>query len=107
MAKEAWAAKFKKYAVLAGVNEAKKNCHGVRKARAEDAAYAGGREPDDGVLWLDRPENGGALLAQANRALLGSSGMAKMFERDRSANIGSRPALNERVTFLSNKRKNV
>ena len=40
MNKKAWAAKFKKYAVLAGVNEAKKSCHGVRKARAEVAAYA-------------------------------------------------------------------
>ena len=27
-------------AVLAGVNEPKKSCHGVRKARAEVAAYA-------------------------------------------------------------------
>ena len=40
MNKKAWAAKFKKYAVLAGVNEPKKSCHGVRKARAEVAAYA-------------------------------------------------------------------
>ena len=28
MNKKAWAAKFKKYAVLAGVNEPKKSCHG-------------------------------------------------------------------------------
>jgi integrase len=34
MNKKAWAAKFKKYAVLAGVNEPKKSCHGVRKSRA-------------------------------------------------------------------------
>lgn len=40
MDKKAWAAKFKKYAVLAGANEPKKSCHGVRKARAEVAAYA-------------------------------------------------------------------
>ena len=40
MNKKAWAMKFKKYAVLAGVNEPKKSCHGVRKARAEVAAYA-------------------------------------------------------------------
>ena len=108
MAKEAWAAKFKKYAVLAGVNEAKKNCHGVRKARAEDAAYAGMTESQMMACfgWTD-PKMAAHYIAQANRALLGSSGMAKMFERDRSANIGSRPALNERVTFLSNKRKNV
>ena len=40
MNKKAWAAKLKKYAVPAGVNEPKKSCHGVRKARAEVAAYA-------------------------------------------------------------------
>ena len=40
MNKKAWAAKFKKYAVLVGINEPKKSCHGVRKARAEVAAYA-------------------------------------------------------------------
>lgn len=40
MKKKAWAANFKKYAVLAGVNEPKKSCHGLRKARAEVAAYA-------------------------------------------------------------------
>jgi hypothetical protein len=40
MNKKAWAAKLKKYAVLAGVNEPKKSCHGLRKARAEVAAYA-------------------------------------------------------------------
>jgi len=38
MNKKAWAAKFKKYAVLAGVIEPKKSCHGVCKARAEVAA---------------------------------------------------------------------
>jgi hypothetical protein len=32
MNKKDWAAKFKKYAVLAGVNEPKKSCHGVQSA---------------------------------------------------------------------------
>jgi hypothetical protein len=32
MNKKAWAAKFEKYAVLAG-DQAKKSCHGVREAR--------------------------------------------------------------------------
>ena len=32
--------KFKKYAVLADINEPKKSCHSVRKTRAEAAAYA-------------------------------------------------------------------
>jgi hypothetical protein len=35
-----WAAKLKKYAVLVGVNEPKRSCYGVHKARAEVAAYA-------------------------------------------------------------------
>ena len=47
MNKKAWAAKFKKFARLAGVNEPKKNCHGVRKARAEVAAYSECAEAHD------------------------------------------------------------
>ena len=57
----AWAAKFKKYAVLAGVNEAKKSCHGVRKARAEVAAYADCTESHDGDDRLDGSEDAGSL----------------------------------------------
>ena len=54
MNKKAWAAKFKKYALLAGINELKKSCHGVRKARAEAAAYGRlHREPDDSDVRLD------------------------------------------------------
>ena len=62
MNKKAWAAKFKKYAVLAGVNEPKKSCHGVRKARAEVAAYADCTESQMMAMfgWTD-PENAGAL----------------------------------------------
>jgi integrase len=87
MSKEAWAAKFKKYAIMAGVNEAKKNCHGVRKSRAEDAAYAGTTESQMMACfgWID-PKMAAHYIAQAKRALLGQSGMAKMFECDRSAN---------------------
>jgi hypothetical protein len=83
MCKEAWAAKFKKYAVLAGVNLPKKNCHGVRKARAEDAAYAGMTESQMMACfgWKD-PKMAAHYIAKANRALLGASGMAKMFNRD-------------------------
>jgi len=40
MKKKAWAAKFKKHAVLAGINEPKKSCHGAREARAGVAACA-------------------------------------------------------------------
>jgi hypothetical protein len=39
MNKKAWMVKFKKCAVLAGVNKPKRS-HGVREARAEVAAYA-------------------------------------------------------------------
>jgi hypothetical protein len=37
MKKKAWAAKFEKYAALAGINEPNKKCHRARKARAEVA----------------------------------------------------------------------
>jgi hypothetical protein len=40
MNKKAWAAKFKKYEILAGVNERKKGCHGVCKARARGGRLA-------------------------------------------------------------------
>jgi len=43
------------------------------------------------VLRLDRREDVRHYVAQANCALLGQSGMAKMFERDRSANKSNRP----------------
>lgn len=55
MNKKAWAAKFKKFAVLVGVNESKKSCHDVRKVRAKVAVRRLHREPDDGDVWLDRP----------------------------------------------------
>ena len=41
MGKESWGAKFKKYAVMAGINERGKRCHGVRKTAAIEAAHAG------------------------------------------------------------------
>jgi hypothetical protein len=58
----------KKYAVLAGVNEPKKSCHGVRKTRAETAAYT----------------------AKAKRDRLGASGMEKLvsFDASQNENIG-------------------
>jgi hypothetical protein len=65
MNKKAWAAKFKKYAVLAGVNEPKKSCHGVRKARAEVAAYADCTESQMmAKVRLDRSEDASALHRQ-------------------------------------------
>ncbi|KRQ07512.1 hypothetical protein [Bradyrhizobium manausense] len=106
MDKEGWAAKFKTYAIQAGINQAKKNCHGVRKARAEDAAYSGMTESQMMACfgWTD-PKMAAHYIAQANRALLAQSGMAKLFQQDQKANIGRRPPENERVTILSNKLK--
>jgi hypothetical protein len=68
MKQKAWAAKFKKYAVLAGVNEPKKSCHGVRKARAEVAAYADCTESQMMAMfgWTD-PKIPAHYIAQANR----------------------------------------
>ncbi|WP_130218365.1 hypothetical protein [Bradyrhizobium genosp. SA-3] len=85
MNKKAWAAKFKKYAVMAGVNEPKKSCHGVRKARAEVAAYADCTESQMMAMfgWTD-PKMPAHYIAQANREKLGISGMDKIIAFDQS-----------------------
>jgi integrase len=114
MNKKAWAMKFKKYAVLAGVNEPKKSCHGVRKARAEVAAYADCTESQMMAMfgWTD-PKMPAHYIAQANREKLGISGMEKIVAFDQSqsldgflqpleANNIRTPAGNEVVTFPGN-----
>ena len=88
MNKKAWAAKFKKYAVLAGVNEPKKSCHGVRKARAEVAAYADCTESQMMAMfgWTD-PKMPAHYIAKANREKLGMSGMDKIVAFDQSQSL--------------------
>jgi hypothetical protein len=88
MNKKAWAAKLKKYAVLAGVNEPKKSCHGVRKARAEVAAYADCTESQMMAMfgWTD-PKMPAHYIAQANREKLGISGMEKIVAFDQSQSL--------------------
>jgi hypothetical protein len=88
MNKKAWAAKFKKYAVLAGVNEPKKSCHGVRKARAEVAAYADCTESQMMAMfgWTD-PKMPAHYIARAKREKLGVSGMDKIVAFDQSQNM--------------------
>ena len=88
MNKKAWAAKFKKYAVLAGVNEPKKSCHGVRKARAEVAAYADCTESQMMAMfgWSD-PKMPAHYIAKANREKLGVSGMSKIVAFDQSQSL--------------------
>lgn len=94
MNKKAWAAKFKKYAVLAGVNEPKKSCHGVRKARAEIAAYADCTESQMMAMfgWTD-PKMPAHYIAQANREKLGMSGMDKIVAFDQSHSLDDVVAL--------------
>jgi integrase len=117
MNKKAWAAKFKKYAVLAGVNEPKKSCHGVRKARAEVAAYADCTESQMMAMfgWTD-PKMPAHYIAQANREKLGMSGMDKIVAFDQSDSRDDFVALpdvnragtsggNKVVTLRSNIRK--
>jgi len=96
MNKKAWAAKFKKYAVLAGVNESKKSCHGVRKARAEVAAYADCTESQMMAMfgWTD-PKMPAHYIAQANREKLGMSGMDKVVAFDQSHSLDDFTALPE------------
>jgi hypothetical protein len=117
MNKKAWAMKFKKYAVLAGVNEPEKSCHGVRKARAEVAAYADCTESQMMAMfgWTD-PKMPAHYIAQANREKLGISGMEKIMAFDQSQslddfmgvpeanNVGT-PTANGVVTFPGNIQK--
>jgi hypothetical protein len=76
------------YAVLAGFNEPKKSCHGVRKARAEVAAYAECTESQMMPMfgWTD-PKMPALYIAQANREKLGISGMDKVVAFDRSQSL--------------------
>jgi integrase len=94
MKKKAWAAKFKKYAILAGVNEPKKSCHGVRKARAEVAAYADCTESQMMAMfgWTD-PKMPAHYIAKANREKLGLSGMEKIVAFDQSQSLDELMAL--------------
>ncbi|MGJ5221020.1 tyrosine-type recombinase/integrase [Bradyrhizobium oligotrophicum] len=114
MNKKAWAMKFKKYAVLAGVNEPKKSCHGVRKARAEVAAYADCTESQMMAMfgWTD-PKMPAHYIAKANREKLGMSGMDKVVAFDQSQSLDDFLAIphgngagtstrNRVVTFRSN-----
>jgi hypothetical protein len=114
MNKKAWAMKFKKYAVLAGVNEPKKSCHGVHKARAEVAAYADCTESQMMAMfgWTD-PKMPAHYIAQANREKLGISGMDKIIAFDQSqslddfmplpdGNSARTPDANKVVTLRSN-----
>jgi hypothetical protein len=109
MNKKAWAAKFKKFARLAGVNEPKKNCHGVRKARAEVAAYSECTEAQMMAMFGWRDHKMPALyIAKANRDKLAISGMEKIEAYDQMENIAdlAMPTDQNRiVTFESNRRK--
>jgi integrase len=111
MTKKSWANKFKKYAVLAGINESKKSCHGVRKTRAEAAAYADCTEAQMMAMfgWTD-PKMPAHYIAKAKRDKLGLSGMVKLvsFDSSQSENIDEfmpLPAVNATVTPISNFRK--
>jgi hypothetical protein len=65
--------------ILASVNEPKKSGHGVRKARAEVAAYADCTESQMMAMfgWTD-PKMPAHYIAQANREKFGIRGMEKI-----------------------------
>jgi hypothetical protein len=101
--------------VLAGVNEPKKSCHGVRKARAEAAAYTDCTESQMMAMfgWTDPKCRRITSHAQANREKLGMSGMDKVvaFDQNQSldgfmpvaeANTAGTPGANKVVTLRSN-----
>ena len=97
------------FARLAGVNEPKKNCHGVRKARAEVAAYSECTEAQMMAMFGWRDHKMPALyIAKANRDKLAISGMEKIEAYDQMENIADlvMPTDENRiVTFESNRRK--
>lgn len=100
---------FKKFARLARVNGPKKNCHGVRKARAEVAAYSECTEAQMMAMFGWREHKMPALyIANASRDKLAISGMEKLEAYDQMENIAD-PAMpvdqNRIVTFESNRRK--
>lgn len=109
MAKKAWAVKFKKYARLAGINEPKMNCHGVRKA-CRGRGLCGRNDPaHDGDVQLEGREDAIDLIAKADRERLGFDGMSKLIAYDQMQNIVdlTMPEDENRiVTFESNRRKN-
>ena len=75
-------------AVLAGVNQPKKSCHGVRKARAEVAAYADCTESQMMAMFGGTVQKMPAhYFAQANRQKLGVSGMDKIVAFDQSQSL--------------------
>jgi integrase len=111
MGKKSWANKLKKYAVLAGINEPKKSCHGVRKTRAEAAAYADCTESQMMAMfgWTD-PKMPAHYIAKAKRDKLGASGMEKLvsFDLNQNENIDEFTPLrsvNTTATPISNFRK--
>jgi hypothetical protein len=75
--------------MLAGINEPKKSCHGVRKARAEVAAYADCTESQMMAMfgWTD-PKMPAHYIAKANRQKLGISGMDKIVAFNQSQSTG-------------------
>jgi hypothetical protein len=75
MNKKVWAAKLKKYAVLAGVNEPKKAATACARL-AEVAAYSDCTESQMMAMfgWTD-PKMPAHYIAQANREKLGFTGM--------------------------------
>jgi hypothetical protein len=85
----------------------KKSCHGVRKARAEVAAYADCTESQMMAMfgWTD-PKMPAHYIAQANREKLGMSGMDKVIAFDQCNSLDDfRPAsdANDAGTSVANK----
>jgi integrase len=107
MSKKAWAAKFQKFARLAGVNEPKKNCHGVRKARAEVAAYSECTEAQMMAMFGWRDHKMPALyIAKANRLAISRMERMKTYDQmENIADLGMPTDQNGIVTFESNRRK--
>jgi hypothetical protein len=100
---------IQKVCAVAGVNEPKKNCHGVRKALAEVAADSECSEAQMMAMFGWRDHRMPALyIAKVNRDKLAISGMKKVEAYDQTENITdlAMPVDQNRiVTSESNRRK--
>ena len=97
MKKKAWAAKFKKFAILAGITSRRKAATARARRGPRLRLRRLHREPDDGDVWLNRSEDAGALHRPGNREKLGMSGMEKIVAFDQSQSFEELMALSTRT----------
>ena len=84
------------------------DCHGVRKARAEDVVYAGATIPHMMAMFRWDEKMASIYIAKADRERLGFDGMNKLVAYNQMQNIADLPLSEDQnriVTFESNRRE--